>query len=186
MPSEQNEQIAAAIQKEKGRLLNFIRSRVSSDEDAEDILQDVFSQLVETYRLMKPIEQVSAWLFTVARNKITDLFRKKKAIPFSRQNVHHEDEGETYFFEDLLVSEENGPEEEFARNLVFSELDAALDQLPVEQKEVFLMHEFEGLSFKEIAEKTGKPVNTLISRKRYAVLALREQLNELYNDFLNN
>jgi RNA polymerase sigma factor (sigma-70 family) len=186
MPSEQNEQITAAIQKEKGRLLNFIRSRVSSDEDAEDILQDVFSQLVETYRLMKPIEQVSAWLFTVARNKITDLFRKKKAIPFSRQNQSSEEEGETLFFEDLLVSEEGGPEDDFARTLVINELDAALEQLPREQKEVFLMHEFEGLSFKEIAEKTGKPVNTLISRKRYAVLSLREHLNELYNDFLNN
>ena len=184
MSAEQNKQITAAIQKERGRLLNFIRKRVSSDEDAEDILQDVFSQLVETYRLMKPIEQVSAWLFTVARNKITDMFRKKKTLAFSKQERYTDEEGNALFLEDLLSSQESGPEDELARKVVMRELETALDLLPEEQKQVFIWHEIDGLSFKEISKLTGKQVNTLISRKRYAVLSLRERLQELYMDFV--
>jgi len=178
---EQDQQISATIEGERPRLRNFIRKRVADEQDAEDILQDVFYELVEAYRLMKPIEQIGAWLFRVARNRITDLFRKKKPQTLSERIV--EESGETLGLEDLLPSPEAGPEAAYARHVLLEELDAALDELPDEQREVFIGHELEGLSFKELAAKTGVSVNTLLSRKHYAVLHLRQRLQVIYEEF---
>ncbi len=167
------------------RLKGFISKRVNSTEDAEDILQDVFYQLAEADQLMKPIEQISAWLYTVARNKITDLYRKKKPIPLAA--VYTDDEEEDMLFEisDLLTNEDNSPETEYLKSLVWVELEKALAELPEEQRMVFELNELEGMPFKEIAQLTGETENTLISRKRYAVLHLRERLSDLYNELLN-
>jgi RNA polymerase sigma factor (sigma-70 family) len=168
---EQDQRISEAVEREQSRLRNFIRKRVPGEGDAEDILQDVFFELVEAYRLMKPVEQVGAWLFRVARNRITDFFRKKKPEPL--------DEGETFVLEDLLPS----PEAAYARRVLLEELDAALDELPEEQRAVFIAHEIQGRSFKELAAETGVSVNTLLSRKHYAVLHLRERLQSIYDEF---
>jgi len=180
--TQQDQQISEAIKREKPRLLNFIRKRVADQSDAEDILQEVFYELVEAYRMMKPVEQVTAWLFRVARNRITDLFRSKRREAPGEPTVRTED-GEELLWEDLLPSREAGPESAYARSVLLEELDAALDELPEEQREVFLAHEFLGYSFKEIAEQTGVSVNTLLSRKHYAVLHLRERLQSIYDDF---
>ncbi|MBI2270748.1 MAG: sigma-70 family RNA polymerase sigma factor [Bacteroidetes bacterium] len=188
MTNEQNQSIGQVVQKEQKRLLDFIRKRVPSEEDAEDILQDVFYQLTESYRLMKPIEQVSAWLFTVARNKITDMFRKKKPDNFSSltfDNQNSDDEGEIFSIADYLPDASEGPEAAYLRKVILNTLDESLKELPQEQRDVFVMQEMEQMSFKQIAELTGEPVNTLISRKRYAVLHLRERLKEVYNELLN-
>ena len=147
--------------------------------EAEDILQDVFFELLETYRFMRPMEQVTAWLFRVARNRITDLFRKQKPVSLQRP-VSDE---ESVSLEDLLPSPEAGPDAVYARNLLFDLLEEALDELPENQREVFVAHELLGRSFKELAEETGVSKNTLLSRKRYAVLHLRQRLNEMYEDF---
>lgn len=189
MTDEQNQSIGQVVQKEQKRLLDFIRKRVPSEEDAEDILQDVFYQLTESYRLMKPIEQVSAWLFTVARNKITDMFRKKKpdnfsSLTFDNQNSS-DDEGEAFSIADYLPDASEGPEAAYLRKVILNTLDESLKELPQEQRDVFVMQEMEQMSFKQIAELTGEPVNTLISRKRYAVLHLRERLQEVYNELLD-
>lgn len=167
------------------RLAGFIRKRVKRLEDAEDILQEVFYQLIEADRLMKPIDEVSAWLFTVARNRITDLYRKKK--PELLPEFNNDEDFETIgdVLGDLLANNGETPETEFVRSLVWEELAAALNDLPPEQREVFELTEFEGLPFKEIAQLTGVPVNTLISRKRYAVLYLRERLSILYDELIN-
>ncbi len=182
MMAQQDQQISEAIAREKPRLRNFIRKRVDDQSDAEDILQEVFYELVEAYRMMKPVEQVTAWLFRVARNRITDLFRSKKREASSEPAVKIED-GEELQWEDLLPSPEAGPEAAYARSVLLEEMDAALDELPEEQREVFVGHEFLGYSFKELAEQTGVTVNTLLSRKRYAVLHLRERLRTIYDDF---
>jgi RNA polymerase sigma factor (sigma-70 family) len=184
LTTQQQHDIDETVKKERNRLFNFIRKRVSDEEDAEDILQDVFFQLVESYRLMKPIEQVTSWLFTVARNKITDRYRKKKPVPVSHQLLASYGDGEEGVpaLADILPDFSSIPDEMYARSLVWEVLEEALDQLPEEQREVFVLHEFENKSFKEISEITGKQVNTLISRKRYAVVFLREQLRELYNE----
>ena len=182
MTVEQDQQIAEAVEREQGRLRNFIRKRVMDEGDAEDILQDVFYELVEAYRLMKPIEQVGAWLFRVARNRITDRFRKRKPEPLSDGPTATED-GELLTVEDLLPSPDGGPEAAYARSVLLDELDTALEELPEEQREVFIAHEFEGRSFKELAAKTGLSVNTLLSRKRYAVLYLRRRLQAIYGEF---
>src|SRR6202035_2231209 len=182
MMAEQDERISEAINRDKTRLRNFIRRRVADPSDAEDILQEVFYELVETYRLMKPIEQVGAWLFRVARNRITDLFRKRKPDASMNDPVVAE-EGEFVTFEDLLPSRDAGPEAAYARTVWLDELEDALAELPDEQREVFLAHEIEGRSFKELAAETGLSVNTLLSRKRYAVLHLRERLQEI-NDVI--
>jgi RNA polymerase sigma factor (sigma-70 family) len=179
---EQDRQISEAIEREKPRLRNFIRKRVADQSDAEDILQEVFYELVEAYRVMRPVEQVTAWLFRVARNRITDLFRSKKRETSSEPAVKIED-GEELQWEDLLPSLEAGPEAAYARSVLLEEMDSALDELPEEQREVFVAHEFLGYSFKELAEQTGVSVNTLLSRKRYAVLHLRERLQIIYDDF---
>jgi len=182
MMAEQDERISAAIDRDKTRLRNFIRRRVADPSDAEDILQEVFYELVETYRLMKPIEQVGAWLFRVARNRITDLFRKKKPEASTNDPVVAE-EGEFLTLEDLLPSRDAGPEAAYARTVLLAELEDALEELPDEQREVFLAHEIEGRSFKDLAAETGLSVNTLLSRKHYAVLHLRERLRAVYDEF---
>jgi RNA polymerase sigma factor (sigma-70 family) len=182
MMVQQDQQISEAIERERPRLRNFIRRRVPDQSDAEDILQEVFSELVEAYRMMKPLEQVTAWLFRVARNRITDLFRSKKREPSTQPAVTTED-GEALQWEDLLPASDAGPESAYARSVLLEEMDAALDELPEEQREVFLAHEFLGYSFKELAQQTGVSVNTLLSRKHYAVLHLRERLQSIYDDF---
>ncbi len=185
MMAEQDERISEAIDRDKTRLRNFIRRRVADPSDAEDILQEVFYELVETYRLMKPIEQVGAWLFRVARNRITDLFRKRKPEASTNDPVAAE-EGELVTLEDLLPSRDAGPEAAYARTVLLAELEDALEELPDEQREVFLAHEIEGRSFKEIAAETGLSVNTLLSRKHYAVIHLRERLQEVYDEFMTS
>ena len=178
--AEQDRRIAEAVARDEGRLRRFIRRRVVSEGDVEDILQDVFYELVEAYRLMKPIEQVSGWLFRVAANRITDLFRKKKPESFP---VEIADDGDTLAFEDLLPSPDAGPEASYANGLLLEELAAALDELPDEQRDVFVAHELEGRSFKELAAESGSSVNTLLSRKHYAVLHLRRRLQSIYDEF---
>jgi RNA polymerase sigma factor (sigma-70 family) len=178
-----SEAIDEAIDREQHRLRNFIRSRVADREDAEDVLQDVFYELVEAYRMMKPVEQLTAWLFTVARNRITDLFRKKHREALRNEPPAITEEGEALPLEEWLPSPDAGPEAEYARNVLLEELDAALDELPDEQREVFIAHELVGYSFKEIAAGTGVSVNTLLSRKHYAVLHLRERLQAIHDEF---
>jgi RNA polymerase sigma factor (sigma-70 family) len=177
--AEQDRLFTEALERDEPRLRSFIRKRVLDVGEAEDILQDVFFELLETYRFMKPMEQVTAWLFRVARNRITDLFRRQKPVSL---NEPVSDEG-SQSLEDLLPSAEAGPDAVYARNLLFELLDDALDELPENQREVFLEHELLGRSFKELAEETGVSMNTLLSRKRYAVLHLRQRLNEMYEDF---
>jgi RNA polymerase sigma factor (sigma-70 family) len=182
--SEQDQRITAAFRQEQGRLRNFIRRRVANETEVEDILQDVFYELVAAYRLMKPIEQVSAWLFRVARNRIIDLFRKKRPAASTNDFLDIAEDGDRLSLEDLLPSSDAGPESAFARSVLLDELDAALDELPEEQREVFVAHELEGRSFKELAAATGVSVNTLLSRKHYAVLHLRERLQTIYDEFM--
>ena len=185
--SEQDQRITATIAREQGRLRNFIRKRVPDDSEVEDILQDVFYELVAASRLMQPIEQVSAWMFRVARNRIIDLFRKRKpAASISDSLAATENQQENpILLEDLLPSPEAGPDAAYARSILLDELDAALDELPEEQREVFVAHELEGRSFKELAQETGVNVNTLLARKHYAVLHLRQRLRAIHDEFLN-
>ena len=182
MALDQDQRISDVLKREQSRLRNFIRRRVPDPRDAEDILQDVFYELVEANRLLMPIEHVTAWLFRVARNRITDLFRKKKPVSFSDSAIVDEDD-ELLRFEDLLPSPDAGPAALYARRLLLNELRLALHDLPEEQREVFVAHELEGRSFKEIAAETGVSVNTLLSRKRYAVLRLRQRLQSVYDEF---
>jgi RNA polymerase sigma factor (sigma-70 family) len=179
---EQDRRISEIVAGERSRLRNFIRRRVPDPSDAEDIVQEVFYELVEANRLLMPIEHVTGWLFRVARNRITDLFRKKKPEIFSNAAVVDED-GELLRIEDLLPSPDAGPEALYFRNVLLDELEFALGELPGEQREVFVAHELEGRSFKEMAAETGVSVNTLLSRKRYAVLHLRERLQSVYDEF---
>lgn len=180
--TEQDRRISEIVAEQRARLRNFIRRRVPDPRDAEDILQDVFYELVEANRLLMPIEHVTGWLFRVARNRIIDLFRKKKPEGLSAAAVA-DDEGELLRIEDLLPSPDEGPEALYVRNVLLDELELALDELPDEQRDVFVAHELEGRSFKEMAAETGVGVNTLLSRKRYAVLHLRERLRSIYNEF---
>ncbi len=180
--TEQDRQISEIIAQERSRLRNFIRRRVPDPSDAEDIVQEVFYELVEANRLLMPIEHVTGWLFRVARNRITDLLRKKKPETFSDAAVEDED-GEVLQIEDLLPSPDAGPEALYVCNVLLDELELALDELPEEQRDVFVSHELEGRSFKEMAAETGVSVNTLLSRKRYAVLHLRERLQNIYDEF---
>jgi RNA polymerase sigma factor (sigma-70 family) len=184
--AEQDERLTETIGRERGRLRNFIRRRVADESDAEDILQDVFYELIEAYRLMKPIEQVGAWLYRVARNRIIDGFRKKKPEPFSAKlDQEALDEDSSLSLEDLLPSPDAGPEATYARSILLEELDAALDELPEEQRDVFVAHEIQGISFKELSAETGVGINTLLSRKHHAVLHLRRRLHSIYDDFVN-
>ena len=183
MIAEQDQRVSETIEREQGRLRNFIRRRVPDQGDAEDILQDVFCELLEAYRMMKPVEQVTAWLFSVARNRITDLFRRKtRETTRTQPEVLTEDAGDLRW-EDLLPSPDAGPEAAYARSVLLEEMDAALDELPHEQREVFVAHELVGTSFKELSAQTGVSVNTLLSRKRYAVLHLRQRLQSIYDEF---
>jgi len=182
MALEQDQRITEVVKREQSRLRNFIRRRVPDPLDAEDILQDVFYALVEANHLLMPIEHVTGWLFRVARNRITDLFRKKKPVSFSDAAITDED-GELLELEDLLPSPDAGPDALFVRNWLLDELELAVAGLPKEQREVFIAHELEGRSFKEMAAETGVSVNTLLSRKRYAVLHLRERLQSIYDEF---
>jgi len=181
--AEQDQQISEVVRREQSRLRSFIRRRVPDPRDAEDILQDVFYELVEANRLLMPIEHITGWLFRVARNRITDLFRKKKPDSFSDAAVEDED-GELLRIEDLLPSPDAGPEALYVRSLLLDELELAIDELPEEQREVFLAHELEGRSFQEMAVEAGVSLNTLLSRKRYAVLHLRERLRSIYDEFM--
>ncbi|HXY15281.1 MAG TPA: sigma-70 family RNA polymerase sigma factor [Terriglobales bacterium] len=182
MALEQDERISEVVKREQSRLRNFIRRRVPDPGDAEDVLQDVFYALVEANRLLVPIEHVTGWLFQVARNRIVDLFRKKPES-FSEAAIV-DDEDELLQLEDLLPSPNAGPDALFARGLLLDELELALSELPEEQREVFVAHELEGRSFKEMAAETGVGLNTLLSRKRYAVLHLRERLQTIYDEFM--
>src|SRR5580700_7430705 len=183
MTLEQDQRISDVVKREQSRLRNFIRRRVPDPLDADDILQDVFYRLVEANRLLMPIEHVTGWLFRVARNRITDLFRKKEPENFSEIEPADED-GVLLRLEDLLPSPDVGPEALYARNVLLNELELALDELPEEQREVFVAHEFDGRSFKKMSAETGVSVNTLLSRKRYAVLHLRERLQSIYDEFM--
>jgi RNA polymerase sigma factor (sigma-70 family) len=180
--TEQDRQISEIIAQQRSRLRNFIRRRVPDPSDAEDIVQEVFYRLVEANRLLMPIEHVTGWLFRVARNRITDLFRKKKPETFSEAAAEVGD-GEVVRMEDFLPSPDAGPEALYVRNVLLEELELALDELPEEQRDVFVAHELEGRSFKEMAADSGVSVNTLLSRKRYAVLHLRERLQRVYDEF---
>ena len=170
MVIEQDRQISEVVTREQSRLRDFIRRRVAQPGDADDVLQDVFSRLVEANRLLMPIEQVTGWLFTVARNRITDLFRRSR------------DDEEELDLDELLASDETEPDALFAQRMLVDELEAAIAELPAEQRAVFVAHELEGRSFKSIAEETGIGINTLLSRKRYAVLRLRERLKEIHEE----
>ena len=182
MALEQDQRISEVVTREQSRLRNFIRRRVPDPRDAEDILQDVFYKLVEANRLLMPIEHVTGWLFRVARNRITDLFRKKQPETFSDSAVADED-GELVRLEDLLPSPDAGPAALYARHVLLDELELAIDELTEDQREVFVAHELEGRSFKQIAADTGVSVNTLLARKHQAVLHLRRRLQSIYDEF---
>jgi RNA polymerase sigma factor (sigma-70 family) len=188
MALEQDQRIAEVVKREQSRLRNFIRRRVRDRRDAEDILQDVFYELVEANRLLMPIDHITGWLFRVARNRIIDLFRQKKPERFSEAALPRESDenDELLRLEDLLPSPDAGPEALYARQVLLDEPELAVDQLPREQREVFVAHELEGRSFKEMAAETGVSVNTLLLRKRYAVLHLRERLQGLYDEFMRD
>jgi|SRR5919198_3973958 RNA polymerase sigma factor (sigma-70 family) len=181
MSREQDQRISEVVRREQSRLRNFVRRRVPDPRDAEDILQDVFYALVEANRLLMPIEHVTGWLFRVARNRITDLFRKKKPESFGDIAIADEDI-DLLQLEHLLPSRDAGPEAVYARNVLLDELELAIDELPEEQRDVFVAHELEGRSFKEMAAESGVSVNTLLSRKRYAVLHLRRRLQRIYDE----
>jgi len=185
MAFEQDQRITDVVKREQSRLRNFIRRRVPDPGDAEDILQDVFYELVEANRLLMPIDHITGWLFRVARNRITDLFRKKKPVSFTDAAIAREDDdGELLRIDDLRPSPDAGPDALYARNLLLEELESAFAELPEEQRAVFIAHELERRSFREMSEETGVSVNTLLSRKRYAVLHLRRRLQSIYDESL--
>jgi RNA polymerase sigma factor (sigma-70 family) len=175
--------ISEEIEREGPRLRRFIRRRVRNDADVEDILQDVFSELVEAYRLLRPVEHVGAWLYRVARNRITDLFRRQRTVALDELPRDEAEEDESLGLDELLPSPDEGPEAAYLRTVLLEELEAALSELPAEQQEVFIAHEIEGKSFRQLAEETGMSINTLLGRKRYAVLHLRERLQAIYDEF---
>ena len=179
---EQDRQISEVVEREQSRLRNFIRKRVPDEADAEDLLQEVFYELVEANRLLMPIDHVTGWLFRVARNRITDLFRKKRLWAWSDDVVGEED-GESLRIEDLLPSPDAGPDAQYFRNVLLDALKVSIGELPAEQREVFVAHELEGKSFKEISAQSGVNMNTLLARKRYAVGHLRQHLQGIYTEF---
>jgi RNA polymerase sigma factor (sigma-70 family) len=177
---EQDRLISDALERDKPRLRSFIRKHIADSNEAEDVLQDVFYELIEAYRLMKPVEHVTAWLFRVARNRMVDLFRRKKPKSL---NTPASAETDADTLEDLLPSNDAGPDAAYARSLLLDALEEALEELPEAQREVFIAHELMGQSFKDISAETGLSVNTLLSRKRYAVLHLRQRLQSIYENF---
>ncbi len=178
---DQDLAIAAAVRRERSRLLSFIQRTVRDATEAEDVLQDALYELVAAFRAMQPVEHVGAWLKRVARNRIIDRLRRK--APALWGDLHGEPDEP---FEALLPSAEDGPEAALLRELMVRELELALDELPAEQREVFIAHEIEGASFKELSERWGVAINTLLSRKRYAVLRLRARLQDIYEDWLED
>jgi RNA polymerase sigma factor (sigma-70 family) len=180
--TEQDHEISEVIAEQSSRLRSFIRKRVPNESDVEDLLQEVFFELVKAHRLLLPIDYITGWLFQVARNRITDLFRKKKPESFT-ETAHGDDDDEFLQIEDLLPSPDAGPEALYIRHALLEALEFALAELPAEQREVFVAHEIEGRSFKELSAETGISINTLLSRKRYAVLHLRERLQSLHDEF---
>ncbi len=182
MTIEQDRRISTVLKDEGARLRNFIRKRVADEADAEDILQEVFYEFVQTYRLLKPIEQAGAWLFRVARNRIIDRFRKSRRDPLQSEPLHNE-EGERLALEDLLPSPNAGPEAHYIRRVLLEEIGTSIDELPEEQRSVFVAHEIEGRNFKDMAAETGISINTLLARKRYAVQHLRRRLKSVYDEF---
>ena len=182
MTTEQDRRISTVVKEERARLRNFIRKRVADEADAEDILQEVFYEFVQTYRLMKPIEQAGAWLFRVARNRIIDRFRRRRHDPLQAAPAVDES-GERFSLDELLPSSDAGPESIYLRTLLIDALEDAIDELPEEQRDVFVAHEFEGRSFKEMAAESGTSINTLLARKRYAVQFLRRRLQSIYDEF---
>jgi RNA polymerase sigma factor (sigma-70 family) len=185
MTQAQNESIQEVVRENGKKLFAFIRNRVREPEEAEDIFQDVMFELTESYRMMQPIEKMAAWLYRVARNKITDKYRKKRPHLLEDQQIFNNGEDEQLFIQDLLKSNSQSPDKNFDQALIQDALEEALDELPEEQRDVFIKHELEGLSFREIAEQTNESLNTLLSRKRYAVLHLREKLKNLYEELFN-
>ena len=181
--SQQDQRISEAVRRDYPGLRAFIRKRVADQSDAEDILQDVFYELVETYRMMKPVEQVTAWLFRVARNRITDLFRRRTREARATEPAKFNAEGEELLLDELLPSPDAGPDAAYARGVLVEALDDALEELPAEQRDVFVAHELMGYTFKDLAEQSGVSMNTMLSRKRYAVLHLRERLQSVYDEF---
>jgi RNA polymerase sigma factor (sigma-70 family) len=192
MPFEQNEQIASAVRRERGRLRAFIRRRVLDDGEAEDILQDVLYELVAAYRRLQPLEEVGAWLFRVARNRVTDFFRKKRPLPLEAAmeatltTSETPDGAEAPVLDVLLLPADEAPDAALAREALLDELAAAVEELPSQQRDVFIAHELEGASFKELAERTGTPLNTLLARKHYAVKSLRRRLQATYDEWLQD
>ena len=183
--TDQDRQIAEVVASQQSRLASFIRKRVPNPADAEDLLQEVFYELVQAHRLLMPIETVTGWLFHVARNRITDLFRKRKPDAFSDMALDG-DEGELLLIEDLLPSPDAGPEALYFRQILLDELSTAIAELPEDQRAIFVAHELDGRSFKELAAETGVNINTLLARKRYAILNLRQRLQRVYNEFSKN
>jgi RNA polymerase sigma factor (sigma-70 family) len=184
LTAEQNQQISEVVRSERVRLRNFVRKRVPDAGDAEDILQDVLYELVQAYRLTKPIEHASAWLYRVARNRIVDFFRKKRVAALGDVLAGGAEDEDVLTLADLLPSPDAGPEAVYARSVLLEELNTALDELPEEQRDVFIAHEIEGRSFKELSARTGVGLNTLLSRKRYAVVHLRRRLQAIYDEYL--
>ena len=182
---DQDTRISAIVAEERSRLRNFIRRRVPDPSDVEDIVQEVFYELVQANRLLMPIDHMTGWLFRVARNRITDLFRKRREVAFSDATIEEDEDGEMLRIEDLLPSPDAGPEALYVRSVLLDELELALDELPEDQREVFVAQELEGRSFKELSAESGVNINTLLSRKRYAVLHLRERLQNIYDEFTN-
>lgn len=182
--AEQDQWIAQALERDGSRLRNYIRKHVLDREATEDILQEVFCELVEAYRLVKPIQQVSGWLFRVARNRIIDRLRGRKMESLTAPHLSDEDDVPV-MLEDLLPSPDSGPEAAYARSVLLDEIEEVLAEMPSEQRAVFIAHEWEGYSFKELSAETGVSVNTLISRKHYAVLHLRRRLQSIYREFIN-
>jgi RNA polymerase sigma factor (sigma-70 family) len=181
--TQQDRQISEALEEQRSRLRNFIRGRVPNEADVEELLQEVFCRLVEANRLLMPIDTVTGWLFTVARNLITDLFRRKRPANFT-DSVTEDEDGELLEMEDVLPSPDAGPEAIYVRRALLAELEAALAELPRDQRDVFVAHELEGRSFKELSEESGVNVNTLLSRKRYAVLHLRDRLQNVHDELM--
>jgi RNA polymerase sigma factor (sigma-70 family) len=181
---EEDQRISEVIREQRPRLRSFIRRRVPNESDVEDLLQEVFFELVEAHRLLKPIDFVTGWLFRVARNRITDLFRKKTPEPFAEAAIEDE-EGQLLEIEDLLPSPDAGPEALYLRSMLLDEMKLALDELPAEQRDIFIAHEIDGRSFKALAAESGVSVNTLLSRKRYAILHLRHRLQSIHDEFTN-
>jgi len=189
MAADQNQRIADTIEQNQARLRDFVRRRVSDQAEAEDILQEVFYELVVAYRMMQPVEQAGAWLFRVARNRMIDLFRKKRPQVSISDVVGAPDSNgsdDALLLEDLLPSPDAGPEAAYARSVLVDELATAVSELPAEQRDVFIAHEIDGRSFKDLAAESGTSVNTLLSRKHYAVLHLRERLAAIYDDFMES